>query len=222
MLRFAGATPSRGAVFAAALLFSTFSPLASSAELSGVVVDDAGAPLARAPVCLRETLEDPACLKLRFTDKKGGYSFNGLKRGNYSLSIFSDRSAAARKFDEYKTYVWSPVQQSVSIAGDAKRVAGPDFIGKFNFSNYQRVIELTASDFPEFAQIDLGTATYFLKVSFQVDSANETPPETVFLGQVGDATRLLVSASIPLAVTTIDYEIFGADFAASGSIDLGN
>jgi hypothetical protein len=159
---------------------------------------------------------------MRLTDKTGSYSFNGIKPGaSYSLSVFTDKTAAARKFDEYRTYVWSPEERQVHIARKTDRVEVAPFIGKFNFSNFQRAIELSAADFPELSQVNLSASPVFLKVSYTLRDAVDTPPESIFLGQITDPTQLQVVASIPLAVTAIDYEVFSANYSVSGRIDLG-
>jgi hypothetical protein len=194
---------------------------AHGAQIGGVVVTSTGAPLERAPVCLQASTDEGSCIKVRYTDRKGAYSFTGLKASTvYRLSIFSDKSAAARKFDEYKTYIFSPALQSVSVTKKNDRLTADPFEGKFNFSNYQRVIELVSADFPELSQIDISAQTVFLKVSYQPNTAPDAVPETIFLGQLVESSQLQLKASIPLAVTAIDYEIFSSTFATGGRIDL--
>jgi hypothetical protein len=195
--------------------------LAHGASITGAVVDSAGAPLYQVPVCLRDfDHEQRDCLKLRFSDRRGIYSFNGLKAGNrYSLSIFYDKSANARKFQEYTTYVWTP-SQSVAITDKKDSIVLPAFQGTFGFSNFQRVIELSASDFPELTQVDLNAGAVFLKVAFDSVTSPDLPPETIFLGTVSNPDNLRLEASIPLAATGIDYQIFGANFSYDGRISL--
>ena len=123
--------------------------IAVGAEISGEVIGLDGSPLYRAPVCLKLNTETQDCLKLRFSDRKGKYSFKGLKEGgSYTVSIYLDKSASARKFETYKTYVWAPRSQSAELAHKNDAVALAPFVGKFNYSNYQRAIELTAVDSP--------------------------------------------------------------------------
>jgi hypothetical protein len=197
--------------------------VAAGAEISGVVTGLDGAPLYRAPVCLRLEADAQECLKLRFTDRKGEYSFKGLKTGdNYTVSIFLDKAASARKFEAYKTYVWTPGSQSTDLARKYDAVALAPFVGKFNYSNYQRAIQMTAADFPELGQVDLSSQPVFLKVSYQPVQSPELPPETIFLGQVGDPAAVRLEATVPLAVNGIDYQLFSADFSYTGRISLAD
>lgn len=203
---------------AAVLLLPT---LVVGAEITGAVIDINGAPLYRAPVCLSDAVGSGECVKLRLSDRNGQYSFNGLKAGDsYTVSIFLDRSASQRKSELYRTYTWSPLAQSAAIPGRNDVVVLAPFLGKFNYSNYQRAIELTASDFPELTQHDLAAQPVFLKVSFQPAGTGELRPETIFLGQVRDAATLQLEASLPLAVGAIDYQVFGTDFSYDGRISL--
>ena len=195
--------------------------MAAGAEISGSVTGLDGAPLYRAPVCLQLATEAEECLKLRFSDRKGSYSFKGLKSGgSYTVSIYLDKSASARKFEAYKTYVWTPGLQTADLVRKNDAVVLAPFVGKFNYSNYQRAIELAAGDFPELSQVDLLALPVFLKVYYQPLELPELPPETIFLGQVTDASRVRLEASVPLAVTAINYQLFSADFSYSGRISL--
>lgn len=206
--------------WAAVLSSSVIPTLALAASISGTVVDSDGAPLYQVPVCLQESDQEQECIKLRFSDRQGKYSFNGLKvGGQYSLSIFYDKSAAARKFQAYRTYVWTP-SQVIAIENKRDAILLPAFEGTFGFSNFQRVIELVAADFPELNQVDLNAGTVFLKVAFDSVASPDLPPETVFLGTVSNPDNLRLEASVPLAVTGIDYQIFGVDFSYDGRISL--
>ena len=155
-----------------------------------------------------------------WTDKKGNYSFAGLKPGSdYMVVINGDRSAANRKNESYGNYVWEPAAQAAAINSMKDKVAVEDFVGKFNFSNFQRIVTLGATDFPELASIDLDGSYTALKV-FIPSSQEGVPPETIFLGQVQSAARLEIEASVPLSVTTISYELYSAVMSISGSIVL--
>jgi hypothetical protein len=205
---------------ASAVILAMAPMLTLSAEISGTVTDSAGAPLPKVPVCLQEAEVLQGCIKLRFSNRKGNYSFKGLKPGkSYSLSIFLDKSAAARKFEEYKTYVWTP-RQLVAIQNKRDVVTLPAFEGTFGFSNFQRVVELGVSDFPELTQIDLAAGLVFLKVAFNPVGSPDLPPETIFLGAVNEPTKLRLEATVPLAVTGIDYQVFSASFSYTGRISL--
>jgi len=59
-------------------------------------------------------------------------------------------------------------------------------------------------------------------VAFAPVASPDLPPETIFLGAVNAPNNLRLEASIPLAVTGIDYQIFGADFSYDGRISLAN
>jgi hypothetical protein len=207
-------------VGAAALTFAVASGAVAS-SISGSIRDSQGEPLAKVPVCLALMPEAQTCLKVKFSDRKGNYSFNSARPGtDYVISVYSDKSARARKFDAHKSYVWAPGTQRVTLVGKRDDADLPPFIGKFNFSNYQRVIALSEADFPEFAQVDLASQPVFLKVSIAAIDTTDAPPETIFLGQVSDPSTLRLEASLPLATPAIDYEIFGVDFSLSGRIDL--
>jgi hypothetical protein len=172
------------------------------------------------PVCLKTLDDGDDCTKLRYTDKLGAYRFNGIKPGSdYAVTIFLDKSAAARKFDKYRTYVWSPAEQPLTISKRADSIRLAPFVGKFNFSNYQRVLQLTATDFPELEEFDLAGDYVFLKVSV-APTEPERSSETIFLGQITDAEQIQLEASVPLSTTSIDYEIYSANYAISGSISL--
>ena len=209
----------RAAVAALALT----SGIAAGAEIRGVVTDSGGVPLYRAPVCLQSGSGESGCSKLRFSDRKGKYSFKGLKAGgDYRVSIFLDKTASARKSETYKTYVWSPGSQAVELLRKNDAVALAPFIGKFNYSNFQRAIVFSAGDFPELSQVDLVAQPVFLKVYYQPPQSPDMPPETIFLGQVADASSVRLEASVPLAVAAIDYQLFSADFSFSGRISLAD
>ncbi len=208
---------------AAVTALALTSGIAVGAEISGEVIGLDGLPLYRAPVCLQLNTEAQDCLKLRFSDRKGKYSFKGLKAGgSYTVSIFLDKAASARKFETYKTYVWAPGSQSAELARKNDAVALTPFVGKFNYSNYQRAIELTAVDFPELGQVDLSLNPVFLKVFYQPVESADLPPETIFLGQVQDSATVRLEATVPLAVNGIDYQVFSADFSYTGRISLAD
>ena len=202
------------------LLLCGLAGQAGAASIEGQVTDMAGEALTKVPVCLKATPTSESCEKTRFTDKRGGYSFKGLKTGSdYSVEILLDRSAAARKFESYRTYVWSPQVQRVSLARRNEAIGLAPFVGKFNFSNYQRSVLLTATDFPELAEFDLAADYVVLKVSFAAGDP-EQPPETIFLGQVTTSYQIRFEASVPLSATAIDYEIYSASRSLAGSIAL--
>lgn len=192
----------------------------AAASIEGVVTDPAETPLYKVAVCLKSIDTGDDCAKVRFTDQKGQYRFNGLKPDmSYSVEIFADTSAAARKFEQYRTYVWEPRQRAAGVAGKNESVELQPFVGKFNFSNFQRVITLTGADFPELSGIDLQADYVALKV-FLPSLREGEPPETIFLGRVTDAGQLVISASLPLAAREISYEIYSASLSFTGSIPV--
>jgi hypothetical protein len=191
-----------------------------AASLEGTVVNDAGEPLVKVPMCLRVEGEDRRCTKTQTTDSAGRYRFNGLKDGNvFHLTILQDDSAAGRKFERYRTYVWSPAEQTVSTANRKASVSLQPFVGEFNFSNYQRRLQLNGADFPELRSLDLIGDHVMLKV-YLAPTALELSPETIFLGRVMNADTLLVAASVPLSAKSINYQIYSASLSVDGSISL--
>jgi len=174
---------------AATLITLGLAGAACAASISGVVTDSAGMALPKVPICLRLWEEGDVCGRLRHTDRQGAYRFNGIKPGaDYSVEVFLDKAAAVRRFDTYRTYVWSPSEQTVTVQDRNDSISLEPFVGKFNFSNYQRVVLLTATDFPELGEFDLAGDYVFLKVSY-TPSEPERLPETVFLGQVTAVER---------------------------------
>jgi hypothetical protein len=210
-------TISAVALAVAALLFTQ---LANAASVQGDVRhQDTDEPLVKVPVCLAPASTPTDCLRVRWTDKKGEYSFSGLQEGAvYTVIVNGDSSAANRKFEAYANYAWSNKAQNVAILSkrDKHEVK---FKGKFNFSNFQRIINLTAADFPELGSLDLAGTYIALKV-FTLSLTDDQPPETIFLGQVSNVDTLKISASVPLASSSIHYEIFSATLSLNGSIAL--
>lgn len=193
---------------------------AMAASVTGKAVNADGEPLYKAAVCLAPVGTPGRCAKIRATDKKGGYTFSGLKTGdNYTITINGDRSASNRKFQAFSNYAWSPASQQFSVLARNEKIRADDFVGTFNFSNFQRVVSLTATDFPALTEIDLGGSYVALKVFIPAAIEGEAP-QTIFLGQVTDAANLSIDASVPLAVASIAYEIFSATLSIRGSIEL--
>jgi hypothetical protein len=203
---------------AASVLFVT--PFSNAASIQGSARnEDTGAALSKVPVCLAPLSTPTNCSRIRWTDKKGNYSFSGLKAGNdYAVTVNGDTSARNRKFEAYANYAWTTQQQTAAIRSKNEKIQ-IHFTGKFNFSNFQRIINLTAADFPELGSLDLAGSYVALKVFTRSLTADQ-PPETIFLGQVSSVDTLNVSASVPLASSSIGYEIFSATVSLSGSIAL--
>lgn len=194
----------------------------SAATIEGVVTSPAGEPLYKVPMCLKLDAADADCHRIRTTDQQGQYRFNGIKDGNYTVEVFKDPSASGRRFETYRTYVWAPQSQVVSLAGKNASGTLDTFVGKFNFSNYQRAVTLTAADFPELSTIDYQSEYVALKV-FVPSGSPDIAPETIYLGQVTNPDSLAIEASLPLAASAIGYEIFSiSGLSLSGSIILAD
>jgi hypothetical protein len=206
------------ALTAICLAFCT--QFAAAASIEGRAINFRGEPLYKVSVCLSENGSAGQCTRVRWTDKKGNYSFTGIKPdGNYDVVVNGDTSAANRKMASYANYVWEPALHTTAIQSQNDKVTLADFVGKFNFSNFQRILVLSAADFPELAGIDLEGSYTALKV-FIPSSQEGEPPETIFLGQVHSGARLEIEASVPLSATTIGYEIYSAVLAINGTIAL--
>jgi hypothetical protein len=215
------ATPQRLGRATLALLALTLGQ-AQAASLGGTVTNEIGEPLAKVPVCLQTPENGSGCAKLRSTDRRGNYQFNGLKAGtDYRVAVFQDDSAAGRKFDRYRTYVWEPLYQEANLAKKNESRTIPNFSGKFNFSNFQRGLTLTAADFPELSSLDLVADYVFIKI--YIPSGDPTiAPETIYLGRVVSQDSLQVAASLPLSTTLIAYQIYSATLTIDGSILLAD
>ena len=204
-----------------ALTCSLFPITSTAADISGRVVDDAGNFLKGIQICLKSepsSLKD--CTRIKRTDAKGNYEFKGLKPGSsYSLRIHLDRDAKQRKYQQFKNFVWEPLIQNLEIRNRRDQVNLRDFVGKFDFSNFQRVIKLVSADFPEFGGIDTSKESVALRVYIKAEGdSNES--QTIFLGQVVDPNSLWIEASIPRSVRQIQYEILRVGQSTYGLISL--
>lgn len=207
-----------GAIVTALSLVAAPATIASS--IQGAVNNANGDPLPKVPICLKASSSRSQCVKLRSTDRRGNYQFNGLKPGNsYRVEILQNTSASGRKFEQYKSYVWEPQSQPAAIAAKNEALRLETIVGKFNFSNFQRVIRLTSDDFPELSSLDLLSDYLVLKVFLPAPDEG-LPPETIFIGQVTSLEQILIEASVPLAAAAINYEIFSATLSMGGSIIL--
>ncbi|MEH6559208.1 MAG: hypothetical protein V7708_15535 [Oceanicoccus sp.] len=202
------------------LSFLLSSAGAVSASISGHAVEVGGTPLVKVSVCLALASAPETCERVRWTDKKGKYTFNGLKSGiDYIVMVNGDSSVSNRKFEQHANYAWEPRRHLATIKSKNEKLTVGDFKGKFNFSNYQRIVSLGGVDFPELASIDLIGSYVGLKVFIRSGKVDE-PPRTIFLGRVHNGDKLKIRASVPLSSSTIEYEIFSSNLALSGSIVL--
>lgn len=210
----------RAALWLPSLLALGMAMPAAAASVEGTVLTPAGDPLDKVPVCLKAAGDAARCTKLQSSDRRGRYRFNGLKEGTaYVVSVYQDDTAAGRKFERYRTYVWSPAEQSASPGSRNDTVNLAPFEGKFNFSNFQRGISLSGADFPELASLDLASDYVMLKV-FITPSTADDAPETIFLGRVTTLDAVAVTASLPLSTPSISYQIYSASLSIDGFISL--
>lgn len=199
-------------IFAAALI--VFGGPALAGDIKGQITDEQGAALKGVRVCLSVAGAAPGdCAKTRFSNKNGSYAFNGLAAGDYRVEVLSGASLAARKADPYPNLAWAPVAHDVSLASRSQRTANADFIGSFNFSNFQAEIQLSGGDFPELGTYDVANDYVFLKV-FTLD-ARSGEQELIYLGQVTDISKLLIEVSVPLSAEQLYYETYSADAPTS-------
>lgn len=204
----------------AALTLMLFAQAAGSASIAGRAMNTQGEPLAKVSICLAKAESPRVCEKVHWTNKKGSYSFSGLKQGNgYIVAVNRDGSAANRKFEQYANYAWQPGELPVSVESRNEKIRVESFVGKFNFSNFQRIVNLTAADFPELYSIDLSGSYVALKVFLRPETMEEAP-QTIFLGQVRSTDAVQIDASVPLTFNSIKYEIFSSNLSFSGSISL--
>jgi hypothetical protein len=194
---------------------------AYGAKIEGHAINVDGQALVKVPVCLALASTPLLCEKTRWTDKKGRYTFPGLQVGaDYIVTVNGDSSAAVRKLEVFANYIWEPAKQTASVQSKSDSIVLQDVVGKFNFSNFQRALTLTAADFPELASFTFSDNYVFLKVFIPAPQA-DAQPETIFLGQVQNPDQLAVEASLPLSATEIGYEIYDSNnLSLSGTIRL--
>jgi hypothetical protein len=205
---------------ASVLILYGLAESASAAGVSGRVVDDEGRVLTNVPVCLKQTGPNRECLDIQLTDRDGEYRFRGRKLSReYAIEIFKDTRGATRQYNLFRNYSWKPTQQTAVLTQREGHVQLEPFVGQFDFRNFQHVVHLTASDFPELAEFDLQGEHVMLKVTHAAAEATQ-PPNTIFLGHVTDASAVSLEASLPSATNTIDYEIYTVGRSVIGQIQL--
>lgn len=193
---------------------------AFAGSIDGRVLDKDQVGLDKVKVCMADASAPQTCVKQSQTDRFGYYSFNGVKPGNYVVGVDRERTASGRRTEAFKTFVWTKAMP-VSLASNKDRRELSDIVGKFNFSNFQRSLELRAADFPELTGFDPYAEPVFIKV-YHAAVAAGGEPETVFIGRVGNTARMSIEASIPLATTELAYDIYSASASASGVIAVSN
>lgn len=173
-------------------------------EISGTVTNDADPPqpLQKVLVCLQPLGQTSRCEKTRSTNKHGQYSFKNLN-GSYNISISLGASLASRKSNPYPNYAWSPEQpgdDTQAIGRSTK--ATVNFIGGFNFSNFQDALTISAIDMPGLSNGDC------LKVYI--------PEGELFLGVVNNIDTFNLTVNVPLTTTVLYYDIFCSDAPLTG------
>ena len=91
-------------------LLMAYGALATAGEIKGQITDEQGAALKGVRLCLSVPGAAPGdCVKTRFTNKGGGYVFNGLDAGAYVVRVLGGASLDARKADPFPNLTWAPV-----------------------------------------------------------------------------------------------------------------
>ncbi|HVF96935.1 MAG TPA: TonB-dependent receptor, partial [Flavisolibacter sp.] len=100
-----------------------FFSAASAQTISGVAKDDAGTPLSGATITLVKA-KDTAVVKLAVATSSGAYSFNGIKEGDYRISIshVGYNNALSAPFTVATGDVTAPHVGVTKAAGDLKNV----------------------------------------------------------------------------------------------------
>jgi hypothetical protein len=177
-------------VLAALVFMASMTTSALSLEVSGRVTDENERSLSGMSVRLLVG-SSAECLAETVTDDDGRYRF----------TFFTPASADV-------TFLhWHDVLDDV------------DFAGVFDFRNFQRLLRLTADDFPDLAGFDLVGDYVFLKV-YTSDPEEPSVQDLIFLGRIASADSVLVDASITRSMTELQYEIFGTSNSVNGTIDV--
>lgn len=192
------------------MLIAAYGATSLAGEIRGEVLNEQGGALPGVRICL--SVPDTTlgqCFKDTFTDKNGSYAFRGLNEAQpYNVKVLTDGSLRARKADPYPRYSWAPVTRQVALLSRKERVDGIDFMGSFNFSNFQAEFALSGGDFPELGNYDLANDYVFLKI-YNIKTVNPEQ-DLIYLGQVTDTGRLLIKVSVPLSTTELYYEVYSA------------
>lgn len=228
-------------ILVAVLLVASTVTTVRAAEIRGSVIGDDG-PLVGVPVCL--VLEDvgTACRRVVTTDRRGQYAFTKLRRlGNYAVEILTTapentcrppvkrtrspilddaQALDARPQARLSNYIWDPERAPVELTPSQSSVAEVDFAGTFSYNNFHRTLCLSRSNFPELAQFDTFVDFVFLKL-YAIDATTEEQ-QLIYLGQVNNPSTLSIEASVPLAVTELQYQIYGTVGSADGVLTLDN
>jgi hypothetical protein len=177
--------------------------------IAGIVNDGDGNPLDAVPICLDESSNSGSCARLSVTDSTGGYLFTDVVQ-NLPYRVTVDVSNDS---NPYPNYAWAPLEHAVVVNAISGNADNLNFTGTFNFSNFQKQIQLTYNDFPELRDYDLLNDYVFLKVYYEVYNADLTEYEEnlIYLGRIISGAGLLIEASAPLATTTVYYETYSLD-----------
>ena len=102
--------------FGMALVLLLCAQNANSASISGRAVDTDGVALTKVSICLSLASSPSTCERVRWTDKKGAYTFNGLKPGiDFILTVNGDSTVSNRKFEQHANYAWQPREHRATI-----------------------------------------------------------------------------------------------------------
>jgi hypothetical protein len=101
------------------LLFVMLVSVANAQTISGVVKDDAGAPLNGATVALVKA-KDTAVVKLAVASSTGSYEFNGIQQGDYRIMVshVGHNAALSSSFSVNGTNVTAPAVVATKAAAD--------------------------------------------------------------------------------------------------------
>lgn len=209
-------------LFIVVLIF--LSPHTYGGEIRGRITDGEGAPLFKVDVCLSYLILPSECIKKRSTNQNGLYSFKGINvnkaidsRGRYIIRVIESLTVTSRQNDLYRNYVWTPETTEVELQSKSGSVKNVDFTGRFNFSNFQKVLRLTSTDFPELVNFDVDQDYVFLKL-YTIDRSDGQ--NLIYIGQVTSMENLVLEVSMPLSATELHYEIFSSTNSVSNTIPL--
>jgi hypothetical protein len=203
--------PSHQFFIAAAL--AALSQTALSANLGGLVKNEAGQGLPAVNLCLLPEDYVPGsnrdCLQQQASDGTGRYAFTNTQPGRYLIEVRDAR---------FPNHVWkAPAPLAVVGAAD---VANHDLQQQFSFSNFKQELMVTAEHLPELQTFNLAAEPVFVKL-YVAEASAPAGQKLLFLGRIGDLNNLSVKLSLPSPATEIRYEIYSPSQSVGGAIPLG-
>jgi hypothetical protein len=202
-------------VLAALVFMASMTTSALSLEVSGRVTDENERSLSGMSVRLLVG-SSAECLAETVTDDDGRYRFTLWRRG---INLVRRDFTVEVLGDGLSSYVFTPASADVTFLHWHDVRDDVDFAGVFDFRNFQRLLRLTADDFPDLAGFDLVGDYVFLKV-YTSDPEEPSVQDLIFLGRIASADSVLVDASITRSMTELQYEIFGTSNSVNGTIDV--